>query len=546
MRRICLMVYVVAVAALASALATWASAAEAPLIKPVLIKAKAATGEQVQIGLQAARPGVVITSATVRPREAAQLLLPLNDSGQMGDTAGDGIWSVSFPVPDGVMPGLYWLDFEAQVTVDGQPKSATASAQVEILAGGSKSIEIVAPKAGENISGTIEVSAKISTTALPQRVVAYLGAASAELQRQGGVWQGMLDTTRAANGRQRLLVVSSPSATSADAGSQQFGAIRALMAMSLEAEQPVTVRNPYQFYWGDLHAHTSYSDGVEMPVDAYRHAREVAKIDFFAVTDHDVQLTFDEYADVRHQADAFDKPGSFAALYGVEWTTSEGHICYFMGDRFRLPTDLEAAYREFGELRVMAHFNHPGITDFGHGRYSPMAASAMYGVEARDPDEEASYIQMLNAGWRVGADGSQDKHDATWGDGPHWTVALAKQLTRRGILEALRARRTYSTWDRNMRLEFVVDGEDMGAAVSRPAGKLPCVVDVRDPDAGERIARIDLIADGRTVASVVPNAASYHWRARVALRPGRHYIFVRVTEADGNVARSSPVWVWAE
>jgi hypothetical protein len=546
MKTPCVVVCMAAVVVFAAGFATWAPAAEAPLVEPVLMKSKAPTGEQVQIGLKAARPGVVITAATVRPREAAQLVMPLNDSGQMGDTAGDGIWSVSFPVPDGVMPGFYWLDFEAQVTVDGQPKSATASAQVEVLAGGSKSIEIVAPKAGENISGTIEVSAKISTAAPPQRVVAYLGAASAELQREGGEWRGALDTTRAANGRQRLLVVASPGGTSADASSQQFGAIRALMAMSLETEQPVTVRNPYQFYWGDLHAHTSYSDGVQTPVDAYRHAREVAKIDFFAVTDHDAELTFDEYADVRRQADAFDKPGSFAALYGVEWTTTQGHICYYMGDRFRLSTDLESAYREFGELRVMAHFNHPAIGDFNHGRYSPMAAAAMYGVEARNPQEEASYIQMLNAGWRVGTDGSQDKHNATWGDGPHWTVALAKQLSRRGILEALRARRTYSTWDRNMRLEFVVDGEDMGAAISRPAGRLPCIVDARDPDAGERITRIDLIVDGRTGTSVSPGAAAYHWRTRAALGRGRHYVFVRVTEADGNVARSSPVWVWAE
>jgi hypothetical protein len=542
MRRTCLMVWLLVVA-FAAGLPTLAAAAEAPLVAPVLIRSKAASGEQVQIGLKAARAGVVITSATVHPRDAAQLMLPLNDSGQMGDTAGDGVWSASFPVPDGVMPGRYWLDFEAQVTVDGQPKTATASAQVEILAGGSKTVEIIAPRAGENISGTIAVVAKVNTMLPPQRVVAYLGRASVEMKLQGDRWRGMLDTTRAANGRQRLLVVAAPGAR--PAAHQQFGALVALMALNWEAEQPVTVRNPYQFYWGDMHAHTSYSDGVQLPVDAYRHARDVAKIDFFAVTDHDVQLTFDEYADMIHQADAFDKPGSFAALYGVEWTTEIGHICYYMSDRFRISTDLESAYREFAELRLMAHFNHPAIGDFNHGRYAPMAAGSMYAAEVRNPKEEASYIQLLNAGWRVGAEGSQDKHDATWGEGPHWTVALAKELTRRGILEALRARRIYSTWDRNMRLEFVVDGEDMGAEIARPAGKLPCVVDVRDPDAGERVTRIDLIEDGRQVASASPNAAAYHWATRVALGRGRHYVFVRVTEADGNVAWSSPVWVWA-
>ena len=39
-------------------------------------------------------------------------------------------------------------------------------------------------------------------------------------------------------------------------------------------------------YKGELHAHTSDSDGVGTPRDAYIYARDVAGLDFFAVTDH--------------------------------------------------------------------------------------------------------------------------------------------------------------------------------------------------------------------------------------------------------------------
>jgi len=527
------------------ALAPYARAAEQPLLEPVLGKARVAPAEWVKAGLKVARPGVTITSGSVHPRDLPQFVMPLNDSGLMGDTAGDGIWSASFPVPDDVPPAFYWVDFEAQVTVDGQPQTAKASVQVEVVKGEGRSVQIVTPRKGAALSGAIEIAAKLTMPVAAERVVAYLGAASAEMTRAGDVWKATLDTTRAANGRQRLVVVASASGTSADAARQQVGALAVMSAMNSHVEAPVTVRNQYRYCWGDMHAHTLYSDGVQTPADAYRHARDVAKLDFYSVTDHDVQLTFDEYADVRHQADAFDEPGAFAALYGVEWTTDAGHMCFYMCDRFRLSTDLESAYRELGELGVPAHFNHPGANDFNRGRYSPAAAGAIYAAEVRDAQEEASWIAMLNAGWRVGPDGSQDTHDATWGEGPHWTVALARQLSRDGILEAVRARRIYSTRDRNMRLEFVLDGEDMGAAISRPAGNLPVVVDVSDPDAGESIARIEVVADGRTVASASPGVAACHWRTRAALRRGRHYVYVRVTEADGNQAWSSPVWVQA-
>lgn len=547
MKRTCVMLMVVMIAAviLAAARAPRAGAADAPLLEVVLEKARAAAGEYVAVGIKGARPGVVITSATMRPREAQQFVMPLNDSGLLGDTANDGVWSVRFPVPDSVPPGFYSLDFEAQVKVDGQAQTAAATAQVEVLAGGSASVEVIAPAEGAVLSGPVEVTAKLMTLVPTARVEVYLGAASAEMRSEGDVWRATLDTLGADNGRQRLVVAAAAAGTSADADRQQAGALAILSALNWHAEVPVTVRNPYQCYWGDIHAHTLYSDGVETPADAYRHARDAAKIDFFSVTDHDDTLTFDEYADIRRQADAFDQPGAFAALYGVEWTTDAGHMCFYLADRFRLAKDLESAYRELGEMGLTAHFNHPDLENFNHARYSPAGAGALCGAEVREAKEEAAYVAMLDAGWRVGADGSQDKHDATWGDGPHWTVALARNLSRQDIIGAIRARRTYSTFDRNMRLDFTLDGEDMGADVSRPAGELPCVVSLSDPDPGDNIARIEAIVDGQTAASVAPGVTEYTWNMTIPLAPGRHYAYLRVTQADGNQAWSSPIWVRA-
>jgi len=41
-------------------------------------------------------------------------------------------------------------------------------------------------------------------------------------------------------------------------------------------------------FFGNLHSHTSYSDGSGTPSEAYAHARDVAKLDFMAITEHNI------------------------------------------------------------------------------------------------------------------------------------------------------------------------------------------------------------------------------------------------------------------
>ena len=48
----------------------------------------------------------------------------------------------------------------------------------------------------------------------------------------------------------------------------------------------------FNVYYGYLHAHTEFSDGRGEAVSAYKMARDEAKLDFFAVTDHSELLHF--------------------------------------------------------------------------------------------------------------------------------------------------------------------------------------------------------------------------------------------------------------
>ncbi|MCJ7491422.1 MAG: hypothetical protein MUP15_04625, partial [Dehalococcoidia bacterium] len=233
----------------------------------------------------------------------------------------------------------------------------------------------------------------------------------------------------------------------------------------------------------------------------------------------------------------------------------------YMTPTHQMPNGLDDFYRAVAANGILGHFNHPWKNkadqswrnDFQEFRYAPEADRSMALVELRDPGEEECYIAMLNNGWHVGAAGDKDAHDATWGQGPTWTVALAKTLTREGILEALWARRAYSAADRNMRLEFTLDGEDMGAQVSRPVGSYDFAVSVQDPDVSadagskDQIERVDLVLDGRIVKSVeAPKGSSVGtWSGTLEFPAGKHYCFVRVTQAEKKTSWSSPIWLTA-
>ncbi len=420
-------------------------------------------------------------------------------------------------------------------------------------------VEILSPAAGSEVSGEVEVVARVvpPRSVRLHRVVMQTadGEAVRMAPRFADTYSAVLDTAQLRNGRQAVVVIASAvggneSTLHPDTAGAWESEVRAW-----QAEVPVVVHNEYQHYWGDLHAHTSYSDGCRLPAEAYAYARDRARLDFFAVTDHSELLTLEEYADTIAVAGDSNLPGRFVALYGVECTDATGHMNVYMSATPYLPAALDDRYSAIGERALLGHFNHPGLTspadqgwsdDFEGFHYAAAADGSMALVEVRNPEEEAAYIALLEAGWHVGAAGCQDQHEATWGTGGStWTVALARELTRESILEALRARRTYSAGDRNLRLTFTMDGEDMGARITRPAGTLSCLVTVSDPDTSDRIDRIELFVDGRVVQTVRPALTRYAWAVTLELSPGEHYCFVRVAQAGEKTSWSSPIWMSA-
>ena len=145
--------------------------------------------------------------------------------------------------------------------------------------------------------------------------------------------------------------------------------------------------------------------------------------------------------------------------------------------------------------------------------------------------------------WVRAPEGSDDTHSPNWGNAGKWTGIVAPGLSRRNVLQALKNRRCYATLDRNCLLQYTLNGAPMGTILEKPVNEVDINVTVTDPDAGDIIAKIDLVQDGTVVRSVEPNQPACWWQVSFTPPSGKHYLYVKVIQADGNRLWSAPVWV---
>ena len=355
----------------------------------------------------------------------------------------------------------------------------------------------------------------------------------------------------------------------------------------------------FQRCFGQLHSHTQYSDGAGSLESALAYIKALpdsANVDFVAFTDHsnyfdksgaanpegalyDMSLAsaasqnlWNEY---KSAVAAFNKEnaGSMVAIAGFEmtWSGGPGHINTFNtpGIVSRNNTTLnnktkDAGLQAYYELlsqqegtNSISQFNHPGTTfgnfiDFGY--WDAVVDTRMYMVEVGNGEGQIGaggyypsyeqYIMALDKGWHVAPTNNQDNHKGRWGDANDARdVILTDEFTEDGIYEALRARRMYATEDKNLELDYTVNGSMMGSIIDVPE-TLNFEISFNDPDRTDSIAKVELVVNSGKVAYTWNSAADLaKGSVSVELPPEYTYYFVRVTEGDGDLAVTAPVWV---
>jgi hypothetical protein len=320
----------------------------------------------------------------------------------------------------------------------------------------------------------------------------------------------------------------------------------------------------YQVYFGNIHSHTGVSDGEKSPAVAYAYARDTAKLDFFAVTDHEEQIgqnIFEhEWDEIKDAANATQVAGKYVTLYGYEWGSPlNGHLNFFMQDHkytdlliYLLPVSL--LWNEFkDDPPVLGQFNHPKASDnnWNDFEYDARADQGISLMEVREPytasdDSEAhekAYIRALDKGWHISAVANQDNHGADWGaKNEHRTAVWTDVFTREGVLAALQAGHCYSTLEKNMVFWFSCDGFIMGD--TSPVRDMNCTVMVDDPDVSETVSSIEVVTRGGLLVWNVLNPAKgvEQYFTLHADTASSNYFYARVLMSNGTRAWSGPIY----
>ena len=356
----------------------------------------------------------------------------------------------------------------------------------------------------------------------------------------------------------------------------------------------------FQLYFGQLHSHTTYSDGAGSVDDALQYVKnlpESANVDFVAFTDHsnyfdstsaanpegalwDTGLmtegslkTWNEY---KSKVAAFNQAnaGSLVAIAGFEmtWSGGPGHINTFNSpglvsrnnktlNNKTSDAGMKAYYALLSQpegAQAISQFNHPGSTfgtfsDFSY--WDALIDTRINLVEVGNGEGAIGqggyypsyeyYIMALDKGWHVAPTNNQDNHKGKWGNANDARdVILTDDFSEAGIYQAMRDLRIYASEDKNLELYYTVNDQMLGSVIEEVPEKLDISVQVLDPDAADSIAKVEVVVNsGKTAYTWDDPAALASGNLSCTLDPEYSYYFIRVTQADGDLAVTAPVWV---
>lgn len=331
--------------------------------------------------------------------------------------------------------------------------------------------------------------------------------------------------------------------------------------------------------WADLHGHSGLSDGTGTPQDYYRYARDVAALDVVALTDHDhwgmqpLARNPELWRAIQDATERYHEPDRFVTVPGYEWTSwlhGHRHVLYFDDDggpilssvdpQFEHPLQLWDALRGSAALTFAHHsagepiptnWDVPPdpelepITEVVSVHGSSEAADSPGQVRGAVP---GNFVRdALDRGYRLGMIGSGDSHDGHPGlagiASPSGGLAAlwSDELTREAVRSTLQQRAVYATSGQRILLHTTLDGKRMGSELPGAAGqdKLELIVLAIGT---QPIRQIDIVRSGAIVESVRSEEPTILQRVTRDLPPlsAGEYLYVRVIQADGGVAWSSP------
>ncbi len=302
----------------------------------------------------------------------------------------------------------------------------------------------------------------------------------------------------------------------------------------------------YNYYFGNLHAHTAFSDGnkdsttsgVSKPDGSYAYAKLSNDFDFLGISEHNHYSSLRNpgfkrplYQTGLNMATAANQDGTFLALFGMEYGVSSsyhGHLVIYgfndlIGwetsvpgvtgnnyDVFNAKSDYDGIFKKVkNNPAAFCYLAHPWYSDYspdgtssgglGNAAYNATYDSAIVGMPLRNGIATSTvanysdystgnyfdiYRKLLAIGYHLGIGYDHDSHYTNFGrSNGGRLVILAPSLTRPNLINAMQQMRFYGSDDQNAKVEFKLNGNVMGSIVS--AASLPVLSVVHNDVDGE-------------------------------------------------------------
>lgn len=339
--------------------------------------------------------------------------------------------------------------------------------------------------------------------------------------------------------------------------------------LSTNPEEAETFTTGPGLYFGLLHSHSSVSDGSDSVEDLFHRATAMEGLDFFAVTDHSDSFDNADAASLTADASTISQDwaagkaaalsvtnDSFVGIFGYEmsWGNRLGHMNTFCTPGFQswqqdpfsqYRTGLQNYYEAMTAAPdAIGQFNHPGMLygdfrnfDFLCDAYDRQITLLEVG-SSNHPDTYEYYDRALSKGWHVAPSNNRADQNGR-------TVVYANALTEADIYDALRNYRVYATEDADLSIYYSMEGHFMGSRLKgwQLGDTADILVTLNDPT--DVIGTVEVI--GGNGVSLSRETVDSQWATvQFSLKPDQKYYYLRITQPDGDVAVTAPIWVELE
>ncbi|MBY0240754.1 MAG: CehA/McbA family metallohydrolase [Burkholderiaceae bacterium] len=273
---------------------------------------------------------------------------------------------------------------------------------------------------------------------------------------------------------------------------------------------------------------------------------------------------------------------TFLGIYGLEWgvINNGGHLNILnanelvgwesnssgqlLADTLVAKNDYASLYTLMRQRGWLGQFNHPESsgqflvngTALGYSADGDQAMAlcevlntSAFSTNTTETETgrstyESACKKALEAGFHVAFSTNQDNHCANWGasytNRTGVLIPTGTALTQASFMDAIRARRVFATMDKTSQLVLTANGRVMG---ERFANNGALTLNANFASSSGKTASTVQIFEGvpgrnGTVTQLAASAST-----TVTPANGEHFYYAKVTQNDGNILWSAPIWV---